>query len=111
MHRRSFSNALKWAYVGNIGDRGISALVTFVLAGIMGPYDFGLVSIAAIYIGFVQVFLEQGLASALIQKKDLQQEHCDAVFWLNLVVSLSLVALTIAISGWWARINPPPGWA
>jgi O-antigen/teichoic acid export membrane protein len=111
MHRRSFSNALKWAYVGNIGDRGISALVTFVLAGIMGPYDFGLVSIAAIYIGFVQVFLEQGLASALIQKKDLQQEHCDAVFWLNLVVSLSLVALTIAISGWWARINHAPGLA
>ena len=109
MQRRSFSNALKWAYMGNIGDRGISALVTFVLAGIVGPYDFGLVSIAAIYISFVQVFLEQGLASALIQKKDLRQEHCDAVFWLNLVVSLSFVALTILISGWWARVNHAPG--
>jgi teichuronic acid exporter len=108
MQRRSFSNALKWAYAGNIGERGISALVTFVLAGIVGPYDFGLVSIAAIYISFIQVFLEQGLASALIQKKDLRQEHCDAVFWLNLFMSLSFVGLTILISGWWARINHAP---
>jgi len=106
--RRSFSSALKWAYAGNIGERGISALLTFVLAGIVGPYDFGLVSIAAIYIGFVQVFLEQGLAAALIQKKDLKQEHCDAVFWLNLIMSLSFVAMTILVSGWWARINHAP---
>jgi PST family polysaccharide transporter len=79
-----------------------------VLAGVLGPRDFGLVSIALIYITFVQLFLEQGLASALIQKKDLRQEHCDAVFWLNLLMSLSFVALTIFISGWWARINHAP---
>ena len=108
MKRISLSNALKWSYVGNFGDRGISAFVTFVLAGIVGPYDFGLVSIATIYITFVQVFLEQGLASALIQKKDLKQEHCDAVFWLNLAMSLSFIFLTILISGWWARVNHAP---
>lgn len=108
MQKKSFSNALKWAYMGNIGDRAISALVTFVLAGILGPRDFGLVSIAVIYITFIQMFLEQGLASALIQKKDLKQEHCDAVFWVNLGMSLSFVGLTILISGWWARINHAP---
>jgi teichuronic acid exporter len=105
---RSFSNALKWAYAGNIGDRSISALVTLVLASILGPRDFGLVSIALIYISFLQMFLDQGLASALIQKKDLRQEHCDAVFWLNLAMSVSFVVLTISISGWWGRINHAP---
>lgn len=104
----SFSNALKWAYAGNIGDRSISGLVTLLLAGVLGPHDFGLVSIALIYITFIQMFLEQGFASALIQKKDLDQEHCDAVFWLNLAMSVLFVALTIAISGWWARVNHAP---
>lgn len=94
--------------MGNIGDRVISALITFVLAGLLGPRDFGIISIALIYINFMQMFLDQGLASALIQKKDLQQEHCDAVFWTNLVTSLSFVALTMLISGWWARINHAP---
>jgi O-antigen/teichoic acid export membrane protein len=108
MQKRSFANALKWAYMGNIGDRAISAVITVVLAGILGPREFGLVSIALIYINFMQMFLDQGLASALIQKKDLKQEHCDAVFWMNLAVSLSFVALTIVISGWWARVNHAP---
>jgi PST family polysaccharide transporter len=108
VQRKSFSNALKWAYAGNIGDRSISALVTFALAGVLGPHDFGVVSIALVYIGFVQMFLDQGLASALIQKKDLRQQHCDSVFWLNLAMSVSFVALTILISGWWSRINHAP---
>jgi polysaccharide transporter, PST family len=108
MQKRSFRNALKWAYMGNIGDRAISALVTVVLAGILGPREFGLVSIALIYITFMQMFLDQGLASALIQRKDLKQEHCDAVFWMNLGVSFAFVALTIGISGWWGRINHAP---
>lgn len=111
MERKSFSNALKWAYTGNIGDRAISALVTFVLAGIVGPHDFGLVSIAIIYINFVQMVLEQGLSSAIIQKKDLRQEHCDAAFWLNLVMSFSFVALTVLTSAWWAKVNHAPGLA
>lgn len=94
--------------MGNFGDRGISALVTFVLAGIVGPRDFGLIAIAVIYINFAQMFLDQGLAAALIQKKDLEQEDCDSVFWLNLAVSLLFVALTMLLSGWWARINHAP---
>jgi PST family polysaccharide transporter len=108
MAKRSFSNALKWAYMGNIGDRAISALITFVLAGLLGPRDFGIVSIALIYITFIQMFLDQGLAPALIQKKELQQEHCDAVFWVNLVTSLAFVGITVLVSGWWARINHAP---
>ena len=108
MQKKSFANALKWAYMGNIGDRAISAVITVILAGILGPREFGLVSIALIYINFMQMFLDQGFASALIQKKDLKQEHCDAVFWMNLAVSVTFVVLTIAISGWWARINHAP---
>lgn len=94
--------------MGNIGDRAISALITVVLAGILGPREFGLVSIALIYINFMQMFLDQGLAVALIQKKDLKQEHCDAVFWMNLGVSLLFVGMTVLISGWSAKINHAP---
>jgi O-antigen/teichoic acid export membrane protein len=108
MQQRSFFNALKWAYAGNIGDRAISALVTFVLAGILGPRDFGIISIGLIYIIFMQMFLDQGLASALIQKKELKQEHCDAVFWMNLTIGFIMVIVTIFVSGWWARINHAP---
>ena len=94
--------------MGNIGDRAISGLITLVLAGFLGPREFGIVSISLIYVNFMQMFLDQGLAPALIQKKELQQEHCDAVFWVNLITSLTFVGLTVLISGWWAKINHAP---
>lgn len=108
MSQRSFLNSVKWAYTANWGDRAFSALFTFILASILGPRDFGMVSIALIYITFNQMFLDQGLAAALIQRKDLEPEHCDAVFWMDLALSLLLVAITILISGWWARVNHAP---
>jgi len=105
---KSFLKAVKWAYVGNWGERGFTALFTVVLAGLLGPRDFGTVSIALIYIGFLQMFLDQGFPTALIQRKELEAEHLDAVFWLDQVLSLFLVAISILLSGWWAAKNHAP---
>lgn len=107
-NKKSFLNALKWAYAGNWGDRAFSALFTIILAGILGPRDFGTVSIALIYIGFLQMFLDQGFMAALIQKKDLRKEHIDAVFWMDVAISLMLVAVSVMLSGWWAAKNHAP---
>ncbi|MGO9545650.1 MAG: lipopolysaccharide biosynthesis protein [Rhodomicrobium sp.] len=105
---RSFLSAVKWAFVGQWGDRAFSAIFTFVLAALLGPADFGLVAIGLVYLAFMQMFLDQGLVAALIRKADVQQDHCDAVFWMNLVLSLVLVVITIAMSGWWGRVNHAP---
>jgi O-antigen/teichoic acid export membrane protein len=47
--QHSFSSAVKWAYTMNWGDKGFSALFTFMLAAILGPRDFGFVAIAVIH--------------------------------------------------------------
>ena len=107
-NQKSFLHAVKWAYIGNWGERSFSALFTFVLAYVLGPRDFGIVSIALIYIAFLQMFLDQGLVAALIQKKNLDREHCDAVFWMDMALSLLLVAISIIMSHWWGRVNHAP---
>src|SRR5215469_2561520 len=107
-NRKSFLSAIKWAYTGIWGDRAFSALFTFILAAILGPRDFGVVSIAMIYILFLQMFLDQGLVAALIQKKNLEPEHLDAVFWVDTALSLILVGVSLLLSGWWAAKNHAP---
>jgi O-antigen/teichoic acid export membrane protein len=106
--RKSFLNALKWSYALNWGQKGFAALFTVILAGILGPKDFGTVSIAVVYIGFLQMFLDQGFMAALVQRKDLEPEHLDAVFWIDQVLSVFLVAVSILLSGWWAARNHAP---
>jgi O-antigen/teichoic acid export membrane protein len=104
----SFLNSVKWAYTGNWGEKIFSALFSVIVAGILGPRDFGVAAIALVYIGFLQLFLDQGLAAALIQRKNLEQEHADAVFWMDLALSVFLVGLSILFSRSWAAINHAP---
>ncbi len=74
----------------------------------LGPKDFGLVAIAWVFVNFIQMFLDQGLVAALIQKKDLRPEHLDAVFWMDIGLSLVLVAGSVLLSHWWAVVNHAP---
>ena len=105
---RTFHRAVKWAYVMNWGGQGFAALFTLILASLLGPRDFGTVSMAMIYIAFVQMLLNQGLYAAIIQRQHLQPEHLDSVFWLGQASSLVLVGLSVGLSGWWAGLNHLP---
>jgi PST family polysaccharide transporter len=105
---RSFLNAVKWAYSANWGEKAFSSLFTFVLAAMLGPRDFGVISLAMIYIAFVQMLLSQGLVAALIQKKDLDDRHLNTVFWTNLGISVSLAFCSVVFSDRWARLNHLP---
>jgi O-antigen/teichoic acid export membrane protein len=106
--QKSFRSAITWSFAGNWGEKALVSLFTVVLAALLGPKDFGLVAIAWIFVNFIQMFLDQGLVAALIQKRDLQQEHLDAVFWMDLCLSLLLVAGSILVSHWWATLNHAP---
>lgn len=105
---RSFLNAVKWAYTGNWGERAFSALFTFILAAILGPREFGTVTIALVYIFFLQMFLDQGLVAALIQRRNLEPEHLDTVFWMDVFLSFGLMVISIMLSRWWAALNHAP---
>lgn len=106
--QKSFDGAIKWSFAGNWGEKALVALFTVILAGLLGPKDFGIVSIAWVFVSFIQMFLDQGLMAALIQKKDLRQEHLSAVFWMDLGLSVLLVIVSVSLSHWWAEVNHAP---
>lgn len=58
-----------WRYMGKMGAQFISFFVTIILARLIAPADFGLVAIVTIFTTFLNVFVDSGLGSALIQKK------------------------------------------
>jgi O-antigen/teichoic acid export membrane protein len=99
---------MMWAFAGVGGQQVMALIVTFVLAGLLGPKSFGLVAMAMIYIQFVQLALDQGISTAVIQRKELKVEHLDSAFWMNLAWACALAAVSIGLSGWWADLNRQP---
>lgn len=91
---RSAAGGARWSLVSNVVQQVGRLVFTLVLAGLIGPSDFGVVAQAVIYIGFVQLFLDQGFGTALIQKKSVDRLDLGSVFWLNVGTAVPLVALT-----------------
>jgi PST family polysaccharide transporter len=105
---RSFASPLKWAFLMNWGDRAMSTVFTIVLAAILGPRDFGVVALALIYIALIQLVLEGGVQTALVQREDLDDAHLSSAFWLNLAMCVVLALVSFALAPWWADLNDVP---
>lgn len=79
-----------WRYVGKIGSQVISFLVTIILARLLAPEVFGAVAIVGIFTGFLQVFVDSGLGSALVQKNNVDDMDYSSVFYFNIFVCIAL---------------------
>jgi PST family polysaccharide transporter len=104
----AFGDALKWAYALTWGQRGLALVLTFVLAALLGPRDFGTVAMAAAYVVLVEMIVAQGMGAAIIQRRRLPRRHLDSIFWLLLVLAVALAGASALASPAWARLNRLP---
>lgn len=95
---RSAAAGARWSLVSNLIQQVGRLVFTLILAAMIGPADFGIVAQAVIYIGLVQLFLDQGFGSALIQKKDVDRLDLGSVFWLNVVTGSLLAVVTVVVA-------------
>lgn len=66
--------------------RGIGLVSTFILARLLTPEDFGLVAMAALIIGLVEVFGQTGQILALIRHPNPSREHFDTVWTMSIII-------------------------
>ena len=83
--RKTFSN-LAWKFAERIGAQSVKLVVSLVLARILLPSDYGTVALVSVFISILNVFIDSGLGTALIQKKDADDTDFSTVFYFNIVV-------------------------
>ena len=63
-------SGLGWTFGERILAQGVSFLVSIVLARILAPSEFGIISLILIFINISNVFVSNGFGESLIQKKN-----------------------------------------
>jgi len=106
--RQKAIKGVLWSALDSWGRQVISLGVFFVLARLLGPETFGLVALSGVFLAFLQVFLDQGLSQAIVQRQDVETEHLDTAFWTNLGVSIVIAVLSIACAGLVADLFKEP---
>lgn len=84
---------LAWKFLERGGVQGVQFLVQIVLARILTPSDYGIIGLITVFIAVANVFVQSGLGSALIQKKNTTEEEYSSVFYLNIVISLIMISI------------------
>lgn len=81
---------LAWSYLERWGNKLISLVTFIILARLLDATDFGLVAFAKLFIDYLDSLSGQGLGMALIQRKEISEQHLSTAFWINLLLGIGL---------------------
>ncbi len=87
-----------WSILQNWGSQAGSLIVFLILARLLTPEDFGLLSLANVFLALMNIFLEQGFTSALIQRETLDPEHLDTAFWTQVITGVLLTLISFILA-------------
>jgi O-antigen/teichoic acid export membrane protein len=79
---------LAWSSIQNFANHGIQFLLMLVMARLLGPKEYGIIGLTAVFIAISSTFVDSGFANALIRKKDCTNDDYSTVFIFNLFISV-----------------------
>lgn len=79
-----------WRLLERFGAQGVTFVVSIVLARVLETNTYGTVALITAITSVLQVFVDSGLGSALIQKKDADNIDFSTVFYFNLAICACL---------------------
>jgi O-antigen/teichoic acid export membrane protein len=92
--RQSAGVSVRWSFAAVLGRQVPQFAAALVLARILGPDSYGVISAATVYVTLTTLVLDQGLAAALIQRPTLDRALPGAVATVNLASAALLAGLT-----------------
>jgi len=99
-----------WTLVDRFGGQALSFVSFVILARLLLPADYGIVALATAIIA-IPLPLNGGFSTALVQRESLRDEHVNAAFWANIILSLCFVTIFMMGADWIAKLARVPSLA
>lgn len=79
-----------WKLLERFGVQGVQFVLQIILARLLDPEHYGVLSLMLIFTTLANVFVQNGFNTALIQNKDVDEDDYSSVFWVSLGISVLL---------------------
>jgi teichuronic acid exporter len=106
--KTSVLSSLFWKFLERGGVAGVQLIVQIILARLLLPADYGVIALIIVFISISQVFVQSGLGTALIQKKNVTDADYSSVFYLTLGIALVFYCLLFLGSPFIAAFHNQP---
>ena len=82
-----------WRFFERCGAQLVSFVVSIILARLLEPSVYGEIALITVFTCIMQVFIDSGMGSALIQKKNADDLDFSSVFYFNIAMCLALYGI------------------
>lgn len=89
---KALSNMI-WRFAERCGAQGVAFIVSIVLARILAPEDYGTIALVTVFTAILNVFIDSGFGTALVQKKNADELDFSTVFYFNIIMCGALYVL------------------
>lgn len=87
-----------WTGLSRFSTQLFRFVIIVILARLLTPEDFGIVGLAAIFLGFITTINELGLSAAIVQRKEIDELHLSTSFWASVIAGITLFIVVILAS-------------
>lgn len=98
MNSRTIFKGFIWQYLERFSVQAISFVVTIILARLLMPSEYGVVSLALVFTTIFEVFVTSGLGNALVQKKDVESVDFSSVLYFNIIFAFLIVGIVYLVA-------------
>jgi len=88
--KNSSLEGMVWTFAERICAQLVSTIVGIILARMLVPDDYGIISIVMIFITICNVFVTRGFGTTLVQKKEIDQTDYDTAFYVSAFLGIFL---------------------
>lgn len=97
--KSNFINGTKWSIITEIIAKLVTPITNMILARILAPEAFGVISTVTMIISFADMFTDAGFQKYLVQHEfedeDEKFKFANVAFWTNILVSVIIWAIII----------------
>ena len=82
--KRTAGRSFLFKLAESVGTQGVSFVVGLVLARLLSPDDYGVLTLLMVFIALSRVFVQNGFNTALVQKLQVDELDLSSTFYLSL---------------------------
>lgn len=95
---KQLKTGIKWTTISTIVLALVAILKVSILTRFLDKSDFGLMALVTFIMGFMELFNDMGLTSAILHKQDITKEQYSSLYWINWIASIIMYVVLLLIT-------------
>ncbi len=80
-------NGVFWTFIDILINKGSYFIATIVLAGILGPSEFGYIGLIMLFVSIGNTLIDSGMSTSLLRKNNITENEYSTVYFTNILMS------------------------